>query len=526
MPSNVILDNSVSEDTKSISLTTNSSLQSSSQQKSPSVSLNISSNSSNSDSDKSLTAKRRTSVSNDSSLSSPLTSSATLPLISSDGESDGQLSECHNIRVNVKNDCESNSSNTCSLTKAPINTNKSNKVLTPPPLPAISSISDSSSTQNSGESSQNQFCTSDVTKHFGVNHKNSEPLEGNVSNPNPKDKSVNGYERTFQSHFIESVLRNNTAPEESNVRKVDDKSASNHCPPSSHLINKYENNKENNLNTLSKVCAKTPKPTSPSNLSESNSQKSSNASNCVKTTFNETKPQSHGSGVKRPASPVPSNQSTASKQIRYSSPNNQTNCFDSHNSVPQQNSSTSSRSTINSLSSLSQLSQSIGGQTLSSSKERERDREESIKVSNSRSNPLTTNSSQDNTFVPNFSTPKSQLWSTSRYRNKSFLLIFESIFNINIDFSSASNGSIVSTSAQHLSSPSLATRPTTPSIGLSSSLHNNHLSMFASPIPPVSLPSVGGAVAPSATPSPFIGDSLFSHQSQSSFDLNLKQNLI
>jgi hypothetical protein len=65
----------------------------------------------------------------------------------------------------------------------------------------------------------------------------------------------------------------------------------------------------------------------------------------------------------------------------------------------------------------------------------------------------------------------------------------------------------------HLSSPSLTPRTATPNISLSTSIHNNHLGMFASPIPPSPLSSVGGAAAPSATPSPFIGDSLFSHQS-------------
>ena len=335
-----------------------------------------------------------------------------------------------------------------------------------------------------------------------INHTSAEPFDSD------QHKTVNGSERTFQSHFIESVLRNN-AGEQCNTRVHEDVSALNNHSVNTPSINKSDKTSKevnSNTNSVSKVGAKAVKTTPSFNYCDNKSPNvPSKSSTSVKPSINESISQSQGLSVKRPSSPISSNQSSASKQIRYSSPNSQLN-----NSVPQ---SASNRNT-NSLSSLSQLSQSIG-QNLISSKERDKEREEIKEISKiSTHTPSSTifasNSSPQTTYAPIFSTPKTQLWSTSRYYNRKPSL--EQSANIAHDIDSSSTASNGSASSRHLSSPSLAPGSTNAVIGLSS-LHNNHLGMFASPIPPVSLPSVGGAVAPSATPSPFIGDSLFSHQS-------------
>ena len=75
-------------------------------------------------------------------------------------------------------------------------------------------------------------------------------------------------------------------------------------------------------------------------------------------------------------------------------------------------------------------------------------------------------------------------------------------------FSNSSNP-FLTASGSHLTSPSLTSRVAT--LSSSPTIQHHSLSMFAHPIPApsVSLPSVGGAVAPTVASSPFIGDSLF-----------------
>ncbi|CAG2162010.1 unnamed protein product, partial [Oppiella nova] len=490
-------DKDSSDEINSISLAANSS--------SLSVALNHSSSSSISDCDKGLSTKSLSTTSNDSSLSSSSTSSATLPLNSSDVQSGDQLSDSHHIlSVDVGKDSQSNGSTTCSSSKAfeLTLTPKSNRELTqtPPPLSSLSASELTTKSSSSAaevcvqsESTPKPFGTPDVNDSLVLNiESTSQPLDAFVSES--KDKTLNGYERTYSSHLIESVLRNTSPSEQCNARTGEsDRTVglSNHSLTSSSLNTKLENsNKENNSYSLDRICSKAPKSTSSSTNCNNFQINSSNVSNCVKSVVKD----SHSVGVKRTASPPLSNQSTAAKQNRHSSPNNQKSC-DSLNTPLHPSAAQQSRGSTNSLSSLSHLSQSIG-QSFNTSREREET--SSTKSSSARTTPSVTvsNSSPDNTFPNNYSTPKSHLWTSS-------------------SSSTGLNGSAV----PHLSPSSLTPRSATPNIGLSSSVHSNHsnhLAMFASPIPPA-LPSVGGAVAPSATPSPFIGDSLFSHQNQSDF---------
>ncbi|RWS16732.1 autism susceptibility gene 2 protein-like protein [Dinothrombium tinctorium] len=170
-------------------------------------------------------------------------------------------------------------------------------------------------------------------------------------------------------------------------------------------------------------------------------------------------------------------------------------------------------------SSLSSLSQSAVG-AVSNSKERERDNastSEFVANVNSKtanaSNPRNTAVSQSLSISNSSTTSTSSKGSNSSLGNLSTRNHLWGGSSSN-PFLSGGSGSIASTTGPHLPSPGLPPRVATPAPGLqhSSALHSNHsLTMFAPPIPapPVSLSSVGGAAAPSATASPFMGDSLF-----------------
>ncbi|XP_054166375.1 putative uncharacterized protein DDB_G0277255 [Oppia nitens] len=244
-----------------------------------------------------------------------------------------------------------------------------------------------------------------------------------------------------------------------------------HSRSLSPLSHKHDNyNKKNINNNLDANCLKL--------LQNSTSNYSTNCNN------NSSK-SLHSFGVKRSLSPsVVSNQSTATKHSRHSSPNKQ-NCIDLHNSLQYPSASHQS------LRSLSHLSQSIGGHNINTSKERH----ESHRVGSNSSDSTNTSKStsrstpslsSSTSCSDNLSTPKSFLWSP-------------------FGSSQASNGV---GGVSHLSPSGLTGRSVTPSIGLQSSVPTNSLSMYASPIASASatLTPVSSAMAPpsAASSSPFI----------------------
>ena len=263
------------------------------------------------------------------------------------------------------------------------------------------------------------------------------------------------------------------------------------------------------------------------------------------------------SSLKRPGSPISLSNNQCLNSNKISRKSSVTSPLPVPVSVHQSQSHQSQRSSTpnikgsnSSLSSLSQLSQSIGNNTnckVVESKEKESKRTSGSSTLSKNNTPSTqsgiTNTSSSSTTenANNYSISKNRLWSSKyvKAQSKWIIIMFSFTFYFFSSNSLVSGGS-KSVSVSHLSSSGLPPPPTrtaTPSPSLASlnsvsvsthhqhHLHHqhqhqhqhqqsNHLNMFASPIPPGSLSSVGGAAAPSATPSPFIGDSLYSHQSK------------
>lgn len=436
-----------SKENKSISFTPLATSSIPSSQKSPSIGVNNSSAHNSSIRDiKVYSAKNLSSATNDNSFSSSSTScssSATLPLNSPIIDSESVPFLSHNLIIgNEKDTIDSETSTICSSSETPIlksnHFSSSPSLLTPPipPLTSNSSLSSSTTIGSHCSSTPTKYSGSELSDSLTVNHKPSaQELEVIVSKN--KENSIKRQGTvSFQSHFIESVLRNNQTSDECNAvnSNKDNINRTNNCY-SPTFVNKVENNtnlnnKKNISNTCnSKVSSRSQRTTSPLNKNTNNSSLSnlSNLSKIVKPLVVESLSQSQ-SGIKRAASPsLSSNQSTANKQVRQSSPNH-IHHFDSRNSPLHQRASTPSiRSISSSLSSLSQLSQSIGG-TFNNTKEKDREREGTSSVGaasnrscgSSRNTPSITGivsncSATENTnFTPNFASTKSHLWS-SRY---------------------------------------------------------------------------------------------------------------
>jgi hypothetical protein len=436
-----------SKENKSISFTPLATSSIPSSQKSPSIGVNNSSAHNSSIRDiKVYSAKNLSSAANDNSFSSSSTScssSATLPLNSSSIDCESVPFLSHNLIIGHEKDTiDSETSTICSSSETPIlksnHFSTSPSLLTPPiPPPLTSNLNSSLSSNTIGSlssSTPTKYSGSELTDSLTVNHKSSaQEFEAIVSKN--KENSIKRHGTvSFQSHFIESVLRNNQTSDQCNAVNTnkDNINRTNNCY-SPTFVEKIENNtnlnnKKNISNTCnSKVSSRSQRTTSPLNKNTNNSSLS-NLSKIVKPLVKESLSQSQSVGIKRAASPsLSSNQSTANKQVRQSSPNH-IHHFDSRNSPLHQRASTPSiRSISSSLSSLSQLSQSIGG-TFNNTKEKDREREGTSSVGaasnrscgSSRNTPSITaivsnSSATENTnFTPNFASTKSHLWS-SRY---------------------------------------------------------------------------------------------------------------